>query len=402
VNPLAAGIGGAAPWSAPAATPGLAGAGPDDAGRARAAVRAELDRVFSDPPLCAEAPDSFHVLWARLREAVSGGKLVRPRLVDLGWRTVRRAPASSGVPAGGTAEEEAADLRSVARVGAAFELLHAALIVHDDVIDRDDLRRGRPTVAEQYRRDAVRDGVPAGEAEHVGRSAGIIAGDLLLTAAFRLAAASGARVHAAEAAESVFRAASAAAAGELEDVLLALHRHTGDHPEAGRILTMERLKTAGYSFEEPLRAGALLAGADPAHAEALAEAGALLGVAYQVVDDVLGIAGDPAVTGKPHDADLREGKATLLTAHGRRDPRARAALDRVARAERHGEGLRELAAAVAEARAALVDAGSVEHALGVAEELVDQARALLDALPMAPAERAEFAATCGQILQREA
>lgn len=357
-----------------------------DGGDVLARVRAELDAVFDARPLGGSAPASFDLLWDRLRAHTAGGKLVRPRLVDLGWRTA----ASRADPA------------EAARLGAALELLHVALLVHDDVIDRDELRRGRPTLAEEYRRDLAAAGVPAGEDLHLGRSVAVIAGDVLLTEAFRLAVAcTPDPVRAGRVSAVVFQAATAAAAGELEDVMLSLHRHTGEHPGPERILDMERLKTASYSFEAPLRAGALLGGAAPEHAAALAEAGALLGVAYQVVDDVLGLAGDPAVTGKAAGADLREGKATLLTAHGRRDPAVRAALEALARAERSGAGLAALSAAVGRARAALLAAGAVEHAAATAQALVDRARTLLDSLPLAPAVRDEFAATCHHVLHRE-
>lgn len=378
-------------------TLGLSAGGPSagDPGDVVAAVRAELAAVFADEPLGPDAPATFHVLWQRLRAQTEGGKLLRPRLVDLGHRTVGGA-ANPGAREGGEAA-------AVARLGAAFELLHAALIVHDDVIDRDVLRRGRPTLAEVYRAEAAQVGAPAGEDVHLGRSVGVIAGDVLLTEAFRLAVtchpdpARGSVV-----APGVFRAATASAAGELEDVLFTLHRRAGDHPDPNRIFTMGRLKTAAYTFEEPLRAGALLAGAAPEHADALAEVGALLGVAYQVIDDVLGLTGDPARTGKAADADLREGKATVLTAHGRQDPVVREALKRVDRAERSGDDLAELSAAVHAARAALVAAGSVDHAADVAADLVDRARTLLASLDLPPAERAEFAATCHHILHREA
>jgi len=359
-------------------------------------VRSALDAVFDTPPLTTvPVPASFHTLWARLREQTMGGKLVRPRLVDLGFR--------AGAGARGRSAAEADRPASVVRLGAAFELLHAALIVHDDMIDRDEMRRGRPTLAEQYRREIVAIGAQDSEATHLGRSIAVIAGDVLLTEAFTLATtcdpdpAVALRV-----APIVFRAATAAAAGELEDVVFSLHRHGGEHPDTEEILLMERLKTASYTFEAPLEAGALLAGAPPAHAAALAEAGAQLGMAYQVIDDVLGTVGDPARTGKANGADLREGKATLLTAHGRKDPAVRRALDDVARAEQDGAGLAELDAAVHAARHALVGAGSITYATAVAAELVRSARELLDPLPMGDAERDEFAATCHTLLTREA
>src|SRR5690606_13459888 len=102
-------------------------------------------------------------LWRELRANTSGGKLFRPRMV---------ATAYEGL--GG--EED----QSVAWVGAAFELLHTALIVHDDVIDRDFVRRGRPNIAGAYRDRAVAAGADAVDAEHRGLSAAVVAGDLAL------------------------------------------------------------------------------------------------------------------------------------------------------------------------------------------------------------------------------
>lgn len=354
--------------------------------RSTRGLRDELVAHLAEQPFGPDAPESALRLWERLRDLAADGKLVRPALVDLGYRTVR--PGAGGPP-------------EVVRLGIAFELLHAALLVHDDVIDRDRLRRGRPTVAEQFRRDAVQAGAPEQEAAQLGVSAGVIGGDVLLTQALRLAASCSADPAVnAVVAPVVFDAATQAAAGELEDVLFSLHRYGEDHPDAERILAMERRKTAGYSFEAPLRSGALLAGASAEHAGALAAAGSKLGVAYQVIDDVLGTFGDPRETGKPADTDLREGKATVLTCHARSDAGARDALARVAAAEAHG--LDALASAVAEARTALRASGAVEYATGLAAELVAEARHLIGSLGLGPREQEDFAAACHHILHRKA
>ncbi|MDX2341678.1 polyprenyl synthetase family protein [Micrococcus sp. M4NT] len=329
------------------------------------------------------APDSaaFAGLVETLRAPVAGGKLVRPQLVDLGYR----AAAGGPVPP--------ADRAAVDRLGAAFELLHTALIVHDDVIDRDTVRRGRPTVAEEHRVRLAAAGVPAGEDAHAGLSMAVIAGDALLAEALHLAVTcTPDPVRAVPVAVVVMDAATATAAGELEDVLLGLSRHTGDEPDLARILAMQRLKTARYSFEAPLRAGALLAGSSEEFAAALADVGADLGVAYQVVDDVLGVFGSPAATGKSAAGDLREGKATVVTAHGRRDPAVRALLDRAAASP----------GAVDAARRGLEGAGAREHARSVAAELVERGRARLAALPLGTAERSELEAACRAVLEREA
>ncbi|MBN6801740.1 polyprenyl synthetase family protein, partial [Micrococcus luteus] len=165
---------------------------------------------------------------------------------------------------------------------------------------------------------------------------------------------------------------------------------TGEEPDPDRILAMQRLKTAHYTVGAPLRAGALLAGADPGLARAMGEAGADLGAAYQVIDDVLGVFGDPGETGKSADGDLREGKATVLTAHGRRIPAVRALLDAGPATP----------ADIEAARRALEEAGAREHALDVAAELTDRARERIAALPLDETVRAEFADACHAVLTR--
>lgn len=345
----------------------------------REGVVAELEAALSRAAGLAPESAAFAELLAGLRAHAGAGKLIRPRLVELGWR----AAADGPVPA---AEGPAVD-----RLGAAFELLHTGLLVHDDVIDRDVVRRGERTVHEATRRRLAARGVPEAEAAHAGTAVALIGGDVLLVEALRLAmTCTPDPGRAAPVAAVVLDAATASAAGELEDVLLGLARHTGEEPEPERILAMQRLKTAHYTVSAPLRAGALLAGADPDVAAGLGEAGADLGVAYQVVDDVLGVFGAPEQTGKSADGDLREGKATVLTAHGRRDPAVRALLDA-------GPATPEELEA---ARRALEAAGAREHALQVAEELTRRAAEHLAVLPLGEAACAEFADACHAVLTR--
>ncbi|XJN88652.1 polyprenyl synthetase family protein [Micrococcus luteus] len=312
-------------------------------------VTAELDAALRHAAAQAPGSAAFAELLDSLHVHVGAGKLIRPRLVELGWRLATADP----VPPSGRA--------AVDRLGAAFELLHTALLVHDDVIDRDVLRRGQPAVHASARHRLEARGVPAADAAHAGVAVAV-----------------------------VFDAAAVTAAGELEDVLLGLSRHTGEEPDPDRILAMQRLKTAHYTVGAPLRAGALLAGADPDLARAMGEAGADLGAAYQVIDDVLGVFGDPGETGKSADGDLREGKATVLTAHGRRIPAVRALLDAGPATP----------ADIEAARRALEAAGAREHALDVAAELTVRARERIAALPLDETVRAEFADACHAVLTR--
>ncbi|AJM78287.1 geranylgeranyl pyrophosphate synthase [Rathayibacter toxicus] len=235
-------------------------------------------------------------LWQILEANSRGGKRFRPLMVLVAYETH-----------GGEDSEAAAYL------GAAFELLHTALIVHDDVIDRDFVRRGTPNVSGRYRDEATTVGLPASLAEHRGTSAAVIAGDLALAGAHRLVEGVGAsdRVRG-RLLTLLDEAIFASAAGELADMDFSLMPGT---PTVDEVLEMERLKTAVYSFETPLQAGAILAGADDAAVEALGEFGRCIGIAYQIIDDLLGVFGSEGQTGKTTLGDLREGKRTVLIAH---------------------------------------------------------------------------------------
>lgn len=256
-----------------------------------------LGRFFAESQSRAKLVGApYAALWETLERNASGGKRFRPRMVMSAYEAL-----------GGT------DLEAAAHIGAAYELLHTALIVHDDVIDRDFVRRGGPNVSGSYRDIATTAGIPLPTAEHRGMSVAIIAGDLALFNAYRLIDRSGvdgalrARLH-----DLLDEAMFVSAAGELYDVDFSIR---ADPPTVDEIVEMERLKTAGYSFEGPLQAGAVLAGATPKAEAALAAFGRAIGIAYQIVDDLLGVFGDEGDTGKSTLGDLREGKRTVLLAH---------------------------------------------------------------------------------------
>jgi geranylgeranyl diphosphate synthase type II len=143
-------------------------------------------------------------------------------------------------------------------------------------------------------------------------SVAVIAGDLALTGSFRLMERASANPEIRDAlVELLDRAVFDSAAGELIDVDFSLY---SGMPTIEEIVEMERLKTAVYSFEAPLQAGALLAGATHDVIASLGEFGRNIGIAYQIVDDLLGVFGNEAATGKTTLGDLREGKRTALIA----------------------------------------------------------------------------------------
>ena len=319
------------------------------------AVEAELARVLQGcTNAAAEYSAAAGTLWHRIGSALQGGKRARPRLVKLGYDAF--SPPDNHPPS-----ESPGDGDRVVLLGCAFELLHTSLLMHDDVIDRDFTRRGRPTLSALYRNEAVAAGRSLPEAEHTGHSAAIISGDMLLATAISMAVRAGRSLAQAPALETFFQLAiHQAGAGELEDLLYSLGRSPAT---VHQVLRMEELKTASYSFRFPLQAGALLAGATVAEAESLAGVGGQLGLAYQLIDDVLGTFGDPVRTGKSVDSDLREGKSTILTAMAAAQPAFRENLTR----------LRTQTPAVSSLRSVLEAADAESLARKLAQDLCDDA-----------------------------
>jgi len=259
-------------------------------------AEAALARFFADGAGCASTPD-HDALWAALRDAADGGKRVRPVLLTTVYEAL-----------GGN------DDHVVAEVAAALELLHTAFVVHDDVIDADTVRRGRPNVSGTFAGQARRAGQPAARSARYGDAAGILAGDLALAGAIRTIALCGAApATVRRLLDLLDRALHLSAAGELADVRLAV---LGGR-DIAETLVMEEHKTAVYSFELPLQLAAVLAAAADDCVEALGRFGCLLGVAYQLRDDLDGLFGDRARTGKSVESDLREGKFTPLMAYAR-------------------------------------------------------------------------------------
>ncbi|WP_394216543.1 polyprenyl synthetase family protein [Brachybacterium vulturis] len=264
------------------------------------AVEREIQRLLrlgASRPGALPLPD-HHDLWDAFARASGGGKRFRPSLL-----------LSTHQALGGAREPAAV------QVAAALELLHTALVVQDDVIDGDQVRRGVPSLPGGIAADARGRGTAPADAQRLGDAAGILAGDLGLIAAMRAIARCEAPAPVIERLLDLFESTlHATAAGELADVRLQLG------PAHGAVVLREalavaELKTALYSFQLPLRAGALLADASPEVLAALDEIGSLLGIGFQLFDDLLGVFGDERLTGKSALGDLREGKRTALIAH---------------------------------------------------------------------------------------
>ncbi|MFI6048995.1 polyprenyl synthetase family protein [Streptomyces violascens] len=226
---------------------------------------------------------------AQLEAAVADGKRLRAAFCYWGWRAV-------GQP----------DSDALMRAAASMELVHAAAVVHDDLIDDSPLRHGRPT-AHIALRGAVR---RRPRAVAAARSLAMLVGDLLMSLAGQLFATSGLPAAYLARARPLWSAlARELIAGECLEIL-----RTGADPDTTASLKVIRYKTAKYTVEQPLLIGGALAGAGERLRVGYSAYGLPLGEAFQLRDDLLGLFGDPERTGKANADDVRGHRPTALLA----------------------------------------------------------------------------------------
>jgi len=224
---------------------------------------------------------------------LGGGKRLRPAFAYWGYR-------GAGGP----------DSDPVVTAVAALELVQASALIHDDVMDGSDLRRGEPAV---HRRFAAVHGASGwhGDGERFGTAAAILLGDLCLVWSDEMLDGAGLPAAALDRARPVFhRMRTEVTVGQYLD----MHSQATRDTTVARASKVARFKSAKYTVEEPLLMGAALAGAGADLIAAYSSYGLPLGEAFQLRDDVLGVFGDPETTGKPAGDDLREGKRTYLVA----------------------------------------------------------------------------------------
>lgn len=247
---------------------------------------------------CAYIGSDYAELTAALEEFVlRGGKRLRPAFAYWGWRAVVEPPDAPADP-------------GVLRLFAALELLQACALVHDDVIDDSATRRGFPTVhrlfTEQHTGRTWR-----GSAKQFGLSAAILAGDLALAWADDVVAGADLPVDAHRRVQQVWRdIRTEVLGGQYLDIVA----ESSGAESVASAMNVNTYKTASYTVARPLQLGAAAAADRPDVQEIFHRIGNDLGVAFQLRDDVLGVFGDPAVTGKPSGDDLRSGKRTVLLA----------------------------------------------------------------------------------------
>ncbi len=330
-----------------------------------AGFRDQLDRALGDwldakreEAIALGSPETLELIDGVGQLATQGGKRLRPALVYYTYRAC-----------GGAADEE------VLPLALSTELLHTYLLIHDDIMDHAEFRRGLPAAHVRFS-EAHRAHGFHGDADDFGRSAAILLGDLAQSWAVELAAkvSSGPAPGGGELARCFSAMCQEVIGGQYLELIVA-QRRAATEEELLRVL---RLKSGRYTAERPIQLGALLAGAPPEVLAELSRYGAAVGEAFQLQDDLLGMFGDPDTVGKPVDADLKEGKFTFLIHHAlaRATPEQRRTLDA---ALGDPEATPEQTAA---ARRVLAETGAREAVAAMIGERLRSARSALAAMEL--------------------
>lgn len=327
-----------------------------DAADLRDRIQAIVDDVLStESILLTRISTDLEPLNVTLRQFLSGGKRLRAAFAYWGWRG-----------AGGDADRRELD-EAAMRAAASLEFLQACALMHDDVMDGSETRRGVPAVHHQFA-NLHRGNVWLGSPEAFGIGAAILLGDLCLSWADQILM------------TAPFPPATLAAAKAIYDEMrtelmagqyLDLAEQARGGGSIDRARTVVRYKSAKYTIERPLHIGAALADADEAVFAAYSAYGLPLGEAFQLRDDVLGVFGDPSETGKPAGDDLREGKRTILVA--RAFEQANAAQQNEIR-QHLGDPMLD-ANGIESLRTIITETGALDETERMIEELLEQSLA---------------------------
>lgn len=249
--------------------------------------RQKIDEAHAIDPQYADLWRAVHTLFQ------AGGKRLRPYMLFLAYQTFN---------------ESSEPIDNILPAAAAQELLHLAMLIHDDIIDRDVVRYGVKNITGQYDETYATLLSDQSERRHFSNSAALLAGDLLISQAHYLLQQSTVdHSRIATSQHTMMQAIFHVVGGELLDTESAFRPFNDS-----KALTISQHKTASYSFVSPLTMGAQLAGANQTTITRLTAFGNALGIAYQVTDDILGAFGNEAITGKSSSNDFREAKHTFL------------------------------------------------------------------------------------------
>ena len=314
-----------------------------------------MDRIKRDYKLHLVNP----VLYESIREFVlRKGKRIRPLLLVLSYK--------------GYSSPGKKDSASLYQASTCIELLHNFMLIHDDIIDRSNLRRGKPTLHRLLGRIVKTEG-----REKLGYDLGIIAGDIVYALAIDAFLAIDEAPKRKERALKYFiQTAAFTAMGEFIDTLHGAQ--TVSRVKENDVFLNYTLKTARYTFDCPLVVGAILAGAGENDIQKLSQLGILVGQAFQIQDDIIGIFDSQKNIGKSILSDLTESKKTLLVCHAYQTLRGQAKQRFLAHFNKPRKTYHDLVAI----RKIFLETGSLQYSLGEIEKRVNKTMVLLEGLKM--------------------
>jgi geranylgeranyl diphosphate synthase, type I len=248
-------------------------------------INQEIEQYIENCRQHWQIPEQIEPVIEKYFDSLRGGKRIRGSLVKLGYELM-----------GGVCTPD------ILTVASAFEIVHAGLLTHDDIIDKSPLRRGKPSIYAALGNN------------HYGISQAICIGDLGLMSAIQ-------QINSTKIDSSVVNTITEYFSGIITQTILgeafdiALAQEKKNQIQEKDILTLYKEKTARYTITGPLVIGALLGGAKKEMIQHLQSFGNALGIAFQIQDDILGIFGTEATIGKSVVSDITEGKNTLIIAY---------------------------------------------------------------------------------------
>ncbi len=331
---------------------------------------ARIEDVRGENALVAEALEHAKKI------TLSGGKRLRPAFMLAGYQAA-----------------DGQDRDRLMDASIAVELIHMFLLMHDDVIDRDHLRHGVPTLHERYASWGEKLlGLQNGT--HFGNSIAIIVGDMLFAFGNDVLFRSGfPEKQVLEALSKTQKIVSYTGIGEVSDI----YNEYSKRATSADVLKMYEQKTARYTFEGPLHLGAILAGKGEELLTPLSQYALPLGTAFQIQDDLLGIFGDQERLGKPIGSDIQEGKLTLLvTTVFERGKSYRQEL-----ADILAKGAQLTRSDIERFRTIVTESGAVAHVRDLAERSIREARLALELLSIPMPSKTFLAGVTDYMLRRE-
>ena len=317
------------------------------------------------------------ILYDSIREfSLREGKRIRPLLLILSYKGY--LPAGKRAPA------------SLYHASTCIEFLHNFMLIHDDIIDCSDLRRGKPTMHRILRKT-----IPSSNPDKLGTDLAIIAGDIIYALAIDAFLSIKEEPRRKERALKYFiQTAAFTAMGEFIDTVHGVD--TLEHVREKEVFLNYSLKTARYTFDCPLVTGAILAGATDREIKRLAEFGLLIGQAFQIQDDIIGLFETERTIGKSILSDLEEQKKTLLIVHAFKMLKGKGRAKFLKIFLKPKKTLADLEAV----KKILVNAGSLAYALKAVRTRTLKADAILQRLTMTPKYRSLIGTSLFKLFQQ--